>query len=133
ASLRTFYLSGYPDIPPRGPQCCYVDRSMFDRAAFAFLAVLFLATSCTKRNPDYCDAELPCAEPDRPVCLIEEGDDSGLCVAATCSRSADCSAESPICEGSCRGCQSDIECMALDATAPMCAEGKCVQCITAAD
>ncbi len=123
--------------------------------ALALLLAL-LALACTKRNADYCEADLPCSDGrfcdlTRNKCIDDTGDggppsscfDAGNCPPGTpicnegicveCLSEDDCADPTePVCElpaGNCRMCLGETECESSPATPHCASDGRCLECL----
>ncbi len=126
------------------------------RSCVVGLLLVGLVVGCTKRNPEYCEADLPCPDGrfcdlSRNKCIDDPGDggvppacfDAGNCPAGTpicnegicveCRSEDDCSDPlEPICElpaGACRMCLGETECSFSPDTPHCAADGRCVECL----
>jgi hypothetical protein len=105
------------------------------RMSLGALMVTLALTACTRLNPEYCDAARPCGA--GLVCSAEtnscvEGDD---CVGdgCLCGSPSDCPSSMAACvDQICRPCNAvedaDDACAQSDADAPICLDGRCVEC-----
>lgn len=116
-------------------------RAMSRRVAGLVLGLVALGPGCGSDGSGVaqrCDQQTPCMDPERPFCDIGGVyGRAGTCVAEpevvpdaapTCTTSAECSAEVPICDGDCRVCQTDAECESRDPQTPSCKDGVCFAC-----